>query len=164
MTTTIPRSLVAEALGVGDDMLPPGDLPLSRFAERFLTYLRDGVAADEAQHPDAWTFLLFDGLVATAPELAIAALRQGLIQCATPDDVALIAAGPLDDLIARQGMVLIGEVEALAAQAPRFAYALTGVSKPEDGSNALLWARIEAARRGVAAIDDGAPLPADDGL
>ncbi len=160
---TLPRALVADALGVSPDSLPDGDLPLARFATRFLTYLGETLATDEAEHAEAWTFLLFDALVETAPERALAALCACLAQCDTPDQAALIAAGPLDDLIARQGAALITEIEALAARAPRFAYALTGLERPEGGT-ALLWARIEAAHRGAEQMDEGAPLPSAQGL
>ncbi len=160
---TLPRALVADALGVAPDSLPEGDLPMARFATRFLTYLGETLATDETNHPEAWTFLLFDALVETAPAQALAALCACLAQCDTPDQAAMIAAGPLDDLIARQGAALIAEIETLAARAPRFAYALTGLQRPEGGA-ALLWARIEAAHRGAGELDAGDPLPGPDGL
>jgi hypothetical protein len=87
-----------------------------------------------------------------------------LALCRTPAEAALIAAGPLDDLITREGAALIGRIEAQATAAPRFAYALSGLSRPEDGQNALLWARLDAARRNAGEIDAGDPLPPPDGL
>ena len=48
MTATIPRALVAEALGIDEANLPPGDLPLDRLAARFLAYLRAGEDDDPA--------------------------------------------------------------------------------------------------------------------
>lgn len=165
MTTGIPRTLVAEALMVEPEVLPPGDLPLDRLAARFLAYL---AAGDEdtpppADHPDAWTFALFDVLTSEHPALGLAATRAALAACESPEEVAGIAAGPLEDLIAKHGAALIDEIEALAARAPRFAYALTGVW-PQGAAGTLLWARIEAARRDVPGLDDGAPLPPADGL
>lgn len=159
---TIPRALVAEALGLAEKDLPPGDLPLSRLAKRFLDYLHagDDIAAD---HPDAWTFALIDDLTRDHPELGLAATVALLAACDTAEDAADIAAGPLEDLIVQHGTEIIGEIEALAASAPRFAYALTGVW-PQDLDGTLLWARIEAARRDVPGLDDGAPLPPADGL
>lgn len=161
MTATIPRALVAEALGMPEADLPPGDLPLDRLAERFLDYLHAGdeIAPD---HPDAWTFALFDDLTRDHPDLGFAATVAVLAACENPEDVADIAAGPLEDLIAAHGAELIDEIEALASRAPRFAYALTGVWKRE--TPALLWARIEAARADVVGLDDGAPLPPAEGL
>lgn len=166
MTTAIPRKLVAEALGVDEASLPPGDLPLDRLAARFLAYLRagDGESPAPATHPDAWTVALFDALARDHPGPALAAIRAVLWACASPEDVAMVAAGPLEDAIGAQGSALIDEIEHLAATAPRFAYALTGVWPGEPGAAPLLWARIEAARAGVPGLDDGAPLPPADGL
>lgn len=160
----IPRALVAEALGVEQDALPPGDLPLERFAARFLSYLRAGDGENvPIDHPDEWTWALFDDLVHLHPDLGLAATRVALAACESPEDVANVAAGPLEGLIAEHGPALIDQIEALAETAPRFAYALTGVWR-QGNSGSLLWARVEAARRDVPALDDGAPLPPSDGL
>jgi hypothetical protein len=157
--------LVADALGVDESALPAGDLPVARLATRFLAYL---AAGDEdnpppADHPDAWTFALFDVLTGEYPDRGLEASRAALAACESPEEVAGVAAGPLEDLIAQHGPALIDEIEALAARAPRFAYALTGVW-PQGKEGSLLWARIEAARRDVPGLDDGAPLPPPDGL
>ena len=73
----IPRALVAEALGLpaDTDALPPGDLPLDRFAARLVAYLRTPEA--DAQTPDAWTGAVMDRLIAEDPELALDALEAG---------------------------------------------------------------------------------------
>ncbi len=160
MTTAIPRALVAEALGIAQEALPPGDLPLDRLAARYLAYLRAG-KGDElapADHPDAWTADVYFELTDAHPALGLAATEAAIAAAETPQDVALIAAGPLEDLIAHHGAALIDEIEALAPRAPRFAYALTGVW-PQGADGTLLWARIEAARRDVQGLDAGAPLP-----
>ncbi|MCB1359549.1 MAG: hypothetical protein KDK53_24560, partial [Maritimibacter sp.] len=129
MKDVLPRTLVADALGVGEDALPPGDLPLDRLAERFLAYLRAGDADDPApaDHPDAWTYALMDALTRDHPARGFAAVVAAVAACDTPEDVALVAAGPLEDLIVQHGADLIDAVETRAAAAPRFAYALTGV-------------------------------------
>ncbi|MEZ5769343.1 MAG: hypothetical protein R3D80_17970 [Paracoccaceae bacterium] len=165
MTTAIPRALVADALGVDEEALPPGDLPVSRLAARFLAYLRAGDDDTPApvDHPDAWTFALMDDLTRDHPALGLAATCAALAACETPEDVALIAAGPLEDLLKANGAEVIGEIETLAARAPRLGYALTGVWPPEQGA-ALLWARVRALTTEVAALDDGAPVPPPDGL
>lgn len=164
MSGALPRALVADALGVDEAALPPGDLPLERLATRFLAYLRAGdeETPPPPDHPDGWTYTLFDSLTDDHPALGLAAIRAALAACETPEDVAAIAAGPLEDLIAAHGAAMIDEIEDRAASAPRFAYALTGVWQRE--APPLLWARIEAARAGVPALDDAAPVPAPDGL
>jgi hypothetical protein len=164
MSDTIPRKLVADAFGVAEEVLPEGDLPLARFAEIYLNYIRAGDEdSTPVDHPDQWAFALMCELIETAPGLAFAATRATLRLCDSAEDIAVIAAGPLEDLIADHGVELIGDIEALASTAPRFAYALTGVW-PREQQGGLLWARIEAARRGAGELDAGDPLPGPDGL
>lgn len=165
MSGGIPRDIVAGALSVEVDNLPEGDLPFDRLATRFLTYLRagDDETPAPADHPDAWTFALMDDLSRDHPALALAATTAALAACATAEDVALIAAGPLEDLLKSNGAKVIGEIEAMATYAPRLAYALTGVWPPEQGAP-LLWARVRALTSGVPGLDDGAPMPPADGL
>ncbi len=154
----IPRALVAEALGVSPDALPPGDLPVARFADRWMGWLRatQGDAQPEA-HPEFWTFALFGALAGRAPDLCLDAVLDSLALATTPEEAALIAAGPLEDLIAANGPAVIDRIEAEAAARPRFRYALTGVWA-EGSAGTPLWQRIEAARSGPS-LDSGAPLP-----
>ena len=164
MNGAIPRDRVARALGVDASDLPPGDLPTDRLADRFLGYLRataDGDSSDT--HPEVWTYAVLAALVEEAPGLALDAVRSCLSKAETPEEVALVAAGPLEELIVARGAEVIDVIEDLAARSPRFAYALTGVWPPE-GRSGLLWARIEAARRDAPALDEGAPLPGPEGL
>ena len=163
MTGAIPRSLVAEALFVDEDSLPDGDLPLARLAARYLAYVRAGEGDEPApaDHPDAWTSDLFFELAHKHPDLGFAATEAALAACESPEEVAVVAAGPLEDLIAQHGALLIDRIEARGEDSPRFAYALTGVW-PQGNRGTLIWARIEAARRDVPGIDDGAPLPPPD--
>ena len=153
--TTIPRSVVAAALAVSEDSLPPGDLPLDRFAERHAGWLATPDEQREA-HADLWTFDLMVALVKDHPDLAFAAVQATLDRCTTPDQVANLAAGPMEDLIRFHGAALIDVITTAAAE-PRFRYLLSGVWQGD--TPALLWARIEAARRGGPALDDGDPLP-----
>ena len=164
MTATIPRALVADAFGVDAASLPPGDLPLDRLAARFLNYRRAGdeEAPPPADHPDAWTFSLMDDLTRDHPALGLAATVAALKACEGPEDVAMIAAGPLEDLIAAHGAALIDTIERRARQAPRFRYALTGVC-PRGEGRTLLWARVKALQTGPQ-LDADDPLPPEDGL
>lgn len=160
----IPRTLVAEALGLSEDDLPPGDLPMARFAERVRQVLRDTAEADDpGAHPDAWTLALFFVLAEDHPALCLAALRAGLAACECPEDVAALAAGPLEALLTAHGPALLGDIETLAETAPRFRYALTGVWPPETGAG-LFWARIRALTEGTAGLDDDAAMPGAEGL
>lgn len=156
--SAIPRDLVAEALGVSPDALPPGDLPVARFAERWMGWLRatQGDAAPE-RHAEFWTFALFGALATRAPDLCLDAVLACLVLATSAEEAALIAAGPLEDLIAASGTAIIDRLEVEAAQRPRLRYALTGVWA-EGSAGTPLWHRIEAARQGEG-IDSGTPLP-----
>ena len=157
--TAIPRPLVAAALGVSPDALPPGDLPVARLAERWLGWL---AAAEGAEAPDAlpdfWTDVLLARLANEAPDLCLFAVLAVLARCETPDQVAHLAAGPLEDLLHRNGAAVIGRIEAEAQANPRLRLALSGVA-PDGSPGALLWQRVQAARGGEPGLDDGAGLP-----
>lgn len=73
----IPRSVVAEALGLpaDTDALPPGDLPADRFAARLIAYLATPNA--DGRTPDAWTGGVLDRLIADDPALALEILALG---------------------------------------------------------------------------------------
>ncbi|ROT98493.1 hypothetical protein EAT49_16250 [Histidinibacterium lentulum] len=132
--------MVAGALGAPEDSLPPGDLPLSRFAARYLASL----AAPEAEDPpEAWTQHLILGLVRAHPHLALAAIRAALDLAPDADTLAMIAAGPLEDLLTDHGATLIGDIERAAPSCPRLRDALTAV--PGHDLKPLLRARLEAA-------------------
>ncbi|WP_371157676.1 hypothetical protein [Jannaschia sp. 2305UL9-9] len=95
----IPRSTVAAALGLpaDTDTLPPGDLPLDRFMERYVQYLGTEDAATDT--PDAWTGAVMDHLIANDPDLAFTAIRAGL-----PLDSDGLLADALADLGEQPGM------------------------------------------------------------
>ena len=64
----------------------------------------------------------------------------------TEDQAALLAAGPLEDLLARYGARFIERVEAEAKQSPAFAHRLGGVWR--QGMPSEIWHRVETARAG----------------
>lgn len=95
------------------------------------------------------------------PELVWSFVRQALSQASTIWQVVMLAAGPLEDLIADHGAEFIDRIEREARHSPRFAYALTGVWPQGEADNAI-WARIERARATamMSGLDAGGPLPA----
>ncbi|SFJ06427.1 hypothetical protein [Jannaschia pohangensis] len=109
----IPRALVAEALGLPDDTdaLPPGDLPLDRFAARLIGYLSTPEA--DAETPDAWTGAVMDRLISDDPELALKALVAGARL-----DGAEVLSDALADLGQRDAATLRA-IEKRAASDPR---------------------------------------------
>jgi len=151
----IPRATVAKALGTSADTLPPGDLPLPRLAELYTSWLVEAAQEREDQHL-IWTFTLVDWLVAHDPGLAFDAVLTTLDLCTEPEQVAVLAAGPMEDLIHNHGATMIDRI-VVAAEAPRVQYMLSGVW--EGDTPALLWARIDAARRNGPSMDKGDPFP-----
>lgn len=157
--THIPRSLVAEVLGVAPEALPPGDLPLERLASRLLDFLNESLAGETGtDHPEAWTFLLFGELVARDPAQALAVVAAMIAEIETPDEAALIASGPLDELLNTKGPELMAELQAAVAASPRFGYVL-GAVVPEGSSGTIFWKTITALTADVPSLDDGADLP-----
>ncbi|HBZ42494.1 MAG TPA: hypothetical protein DEO85_00175 [Maritimibacter sp.] len=157
MTDTIPRSIVADALGVGTDALPEGDLPTERFGQRFMMFLRDTFDDDLRAHPEDWTAAVASHLAEHNPALSLATLRATLAAAETPEDIAAVAGGPLSELIALHGADLLPDLETLSRTAPRFALALSAVAP--DGGSPLLWARVQAMTGSVLIEDDQIPGP-----
>ena len=134
----IPRDRVAAALDLPSDTdaLPPGDLPLDRFAERFLGALE----RPEGDETDIWTVDLFDHLVTSDPDLALSALLACFDQA---DGRTEQLSGPLDDLVLRSGSDVIGRLETEAAERPGLRKAIQQVST-EQIEHPFLKARILA--------------------
>jgi hypothetical protein len=157
--SVIPRDLVAKSLGVAPEALPPGDLPVDRLAARWLGFMR---AADEAvapqEQPDYWTVALLDDLARGQPDLCLDTVLAALALCETADELALLAAGPLEDVIAQSGATVIDRIEAEAAGSARLRLALDGVMPPGSSGTAL-WQRVVAARGDAPVPDPDAPLP-----
>jgi hypothetical protein len=154
--THILRGDVAAALGVAVDTLPPGDLPLERLAALYAQWL--AVAAQDGDAPDlVWTFDLVDWLIAHRPELALDAVLASLDLCTQPEQVAVLAAGPAEDLIRLHGPTLIARLTQAAAQSARVRYLLSGVWQGDTPP--LLWASIVAARGAGPSLDRDDPLP-----
>ncbi len=160
MTQSIPRALVAQALDQPEDNLPPGALPMDRFAQRFLMFLRD-TEDDEAEgddfeaHPEVWTAVLATVLATDHPALSFAVQEALVAEAQTPEDLGLIAAGPMTELFATQGPDLLPQIEA-AATSPRFAMAL-GALAPEGHGNPLFWARLQGMAKGHPDMADELP-------
>lgn len=156
--TDIPRALVAQALGTPEADLPPGDLPAERFAARYLAFVTVSLEADAPDGlPDAWTAALFEHLAKDHPARALTTIQAALRLVDSPDEVALLAAGPLQTLVETHGVSMLGELEAAAQSTPRFAFALSGLWSEGAGAP-LLWAKVHSlATQGR--LDDGDPLP-----
>jgi hypothetical protein len=89
---------------------------------------------------------MFD-TVSDSPEVAWVAVLQILGRDLTDDQTALLAAGPLEELIVMHGPQFIERIETEARHNPKFNYLLGGVWK--SSSLPEIWSRIEKARKEV---------------
>lgn len=80
------------------------------------------------------------------PEAVWLAVLRILQRKLTEDQLALLAAGPMEDLLALYGDKFIERIEAEAKRSPTFAHLLGGVWR--QGMPAEIWRRVEAARGG----------------
>jgi hypothetical protein len=81
---------------------------------------------------------------AVTPEVGWSAILQILQHDLSESEIARLAAGPVEELLAQHGPAFIGKVENEARQSPRFRYLLTGVWRcgmPQD-----IWDRVRRAR------------------
>lgn len=78
------------------------------------------------------------------PEIAWSAILKILEQSLTDEQFALLAAGPLEDLLAMHGLQFIERVEHEAEKNPRFKELLGGVW--QNQMTMEIWGRVEKAR------------------
>ncbi len=86
-------------------------------------------------------------VVRDEPEVAWPAILQILERELTEDQTAVLAAGPLEDLLAVHGPQFIERVEREAERSPRLNHLLGGVWQNQIRQE--IWERIQRARRTV---------------
>jgi hypothetical protein len=89
---------------------------------------------------------MFDA-VHDAPEVAWLAILQILEREINDEQIALLAAGPLEDLLTVHGAHFIERIEREAEQNPRFNHLLGGVWR--NVMSPELWERVQRARKKV---------------
>ena len=152
--TPLPPDLttrLAEAAGA-----PAGLHTVEALADLWLAdHAEDGGDPEEPTWSDLCVFELD-----AHPEVLLAFILRALRKAETAWQAGLLAAGPLEDLIAAHGPAVIDRLEDQARRAPRVAFALTGVWQGE-GTDPAVWARLEAARAPMMerGLDAGAALP-----
>ncbi len=105
-----------------------------------------------------WSFSCLDDLCRDHPEAAWLTILDLLPRLETVEEASIVAAGPVEDLIARQGDVAIVRIEDLAGRSARFRFVLSGV-RPQGNSESDIWNRVLRARGPGPDIDMGDPLP-----
>ena len=97
-----------------------------------------------AREENFWAFEVFDDVSRTDPELCWELILQTLHTPHAESVEEILAAGPLEDLLARFGPAFIDRVEAKAEKDPKFKDLLGGVWQ-NDMTNEV-WARVQACR------------------
>ena len=81
-----------------------------------------------------------------SPEVAWVAILEMLERKLSDEDIASLAAGPLESLLAMHGQKFIERVEQQAQRNPRFNHLLGGVWNPGEPD---IWQRVQKARKEV---------------
>lgn len=154
MTTPLPPELVSILC---NEASAPEDV-------RTVEALVDLWLADNAEEPEGedfpWSVLCVFEL-REYPEVLWTFIRKALTGATTIWQVVMLAAGPLEDLVAEHGDEFIDRIEREARHSARFRFALTGVWPQQGEGNTVLWSRIEKARAPAmdTGLDMGGPLP-----
>ena len=99
----------------------------------------------EADNPLWWAIERFMNVYEQQEaEDAWAAILEILARKPSTQVIGMLAAGPLEDLIAEWGTLFIERIELEARQNPEFRHILGGVW--QNGSTAEIWERIEKSR------------------
>jgi len=91
-----------------------------------------------------WAFNEMCDIVAVDPDRAFKLILMILGKDDSPEVVQILAAGPLEDLLADHGEAMIGKVEAEARKNPKFAFLLGGVWPSSIAKN--IWRKVEILR------------------
>ncbi len=83
-------------------------------------------------------------VVAIEPERALRLILQILQRDHASEVIAILAAGPLEDLLSGHGPKMIDAIEEEARQNPKFAFLLGGVWPSDIDSD--VWRRVELVR------------------
>ena len=121
---------------------------LQRLVDGWLAYQRaqaDGTGASEVPVPDAlFQFVVeVDNLVREDPEQAWRVIQLIFIACGNDLERACLAAGPLEDLLAKHGSAFIERVENAALNDSNFRELLVGVWR--NGIANPIWERLQRA-------------------
>ena len=96
----------------------------------------------EGDASSGWSRL--DDAAREEPDAAFGAILRAVEFELTPEQLSVLAAGPLEVLLSEHGAAFIERVEAEAAQNARFNYLLGGVWRL--GMSEDVWARVQKAR------------------
>ena len=126
--------------------LPDGRFDFPKVGAAIVAYGRtfavDGENLDEeARATHAWASDCGYEVEQDYPHLLLPLIVAAMDACETPGDAAYVAAGPLENAVVKHGPVLIGQIEALAAQSAKFRYFLSAIWG-QSHTDPEVWARV----------------------
>jgi len=127
-----------------------GEVAMDGLVEAWIRYhevgLKQGTnAAALRTHPDRDADSAVTELVRASPLAAISFMQLVLNKTDNEELLAVLAAGPLEDVLVRHGPEVIDEVERTATQNQRFRELLFGVWR--NAIDATTWQRVERLRQ-----------------
>jgi hypothetical protein len=125
---------------------PVGDHELEALADSWIRYqqvaLRQPSGVDD--QADFAPVMVVSELARRDPQSTIALIRSVLSKTSDEEMLAVLAAGPLEDVLAKHGAEVIQEVERAAHEDHRFRELLFGVWR--NAIDAATWERVERLR------------------
>jgi hypothetical protein len=138
---------------------PDGAFAAARLARIYLKIPPDAGVPPEPRADRMQARDCVDEIVSEAPGAAVTLLLDGIEQCRGAKHVALLAAGPLESLLARHGPSVIDALERAARNSSKVRYLLSGTwgrSRIDPG----VWQRLVAAVAAGPVMDADARTPA----
>lgn len=141
----------AEPMQAGEPAFPP-EVPEVR---ALILAEPERVARAALRHPDAdaadWMYVWVVEMLQQHPDAAWPVVLALVAVARDDGDLAVVAAGPIEELLVAHGPRVIERVEAQAARDPRFRRALSGVWRSEIEET--VWARVLSARGNEPGLD-----------
>jgi hypothetical protein len=92
------------------------------------SFARDGENVDpEGREANAWAGDCAFEIEEDFPDMLLPLTVAAIDACETSQDAAYVAAGLLENAVVKHGPRLIGKIERLAAESPKFRYFLSGI-------------------------------------
>ncbi len=104
----------------------------------------DLVFAERSTDETFWAFETLGDIARNDPSLCLALIIEILASTDDENVLAVLAAGPLEDVLVHHGPILISQVEREAETNEKFKYLLGGVWRNSIAPE--VWGRVEASR------------------
>lgn len=127
---------------------PTSGIDIDDLVEAWIRYNELGLKQGEdalKDHPDRPADRAVSEMVRSQPFAAISFLQHALAKTDNEELLAVLAAGPLEDLLVRHGPEVIDQIEQLVVENEKFRELLFGVWR--NAIDATTWQRVERLRQ-----------------